>query len=159
MLRRIFEVKIRSMWRREIWVRQIYVTSFSLLSYLSGLWRASKTDWQWWKNNVQRANIIIMEIRFTASENNLIELWSNFVNSINFLCTHPASPPLSILFASVTSSDQTSNCHFRKPRTPQRTLPLCTPILMSILLPVASLTILDGIKKWRNEMKMNGRVT
>lgn len=38
--------------------------------------------------------------------------------------THPALPPASIWLASVTSLDQTSNCHFLRPRTPQCTRPL-----------------------------------
>ena len=38
--------------------------------------------------------------------------------------TYPGSPPASILLASVTSLDQTSNCHLRNPRTPQWTRPV-----------------------------------
>ena len=42
--------------------------------------------------------------------------------------THPGIPPDSSLLAMVTSLDQTSNCHLRRPRTPQSTDPECTPI-------------------------------
>lgn len=58
---------------------------------------------------------------------------------------HPGKPPLSIWFARVTSSLQTSNCHFRKPSTPHNTLPVWMPILMSTLNPVASRTNLQSV--------------
>jgi len=57
-------------------------------------------------------------------------------NSIKFWCQedsvflYPGIPPLSRWFASVTSYDHTSNCHFRRPRTPHSTDPLWIPILM-----------------------------
>ncbi len=58
-------------------------------------------------------------------------------------CFYPGSPPDSILFARETSSDQTSNCHFRRPMTPQRTFPVWTPILMSTSVCVTSRTVLE----------------
>jgi hypothetical protein len=45
--------------------------------------------------------------------------------------TYPGRPVDSITFASVTSSDHTSNCHLHVPITPQYTLPECTPMRMS----------------------------
>lgn len=54
--------------------------------------------------------------------------------------THPGTPPDSMWLANVTSSLHTSNCHLRKPRTPHRTFPVCIPIRMSTLNPVASRT-------------------
>lgn len=64
--------------------------------------------------------------------------------------TYPATPPLSMWLARVTSSLQTSNCHLRRPRTPQSTLPVCMPIRMSTFMPVASRTCLP--EEWeRNE--------
>jgi hypothetical protein len=57
--------------------------------------------------------------------------------------THPGTPPDSMWLASVTSSLHTSNCHLRKPSTPHRTLPVCIPILISTLNPVASRTNLQ----------------
>lgn len=65
------------------------------------------------------------------------------INRRRFSYTYPARPPDSILFASVTSSLQTSNCHFLRPSTPHNTLPECIPIRISILLPVASRTNLQ----------------
>lgn len=56
--------------------------------------------------------------------------------------TYPGTPPDSIWLARVTSSLQTSYCHFRRPITPHRTFPLWTPILMSTFTCVASLTAL-----------------
>ena len=60
--------------------------------------------------------------------------------------TYPGIPPDSILLAKVTSSLQTSNCHLRKPMTPQRTLPVWTPIRMSTLVCVISRTALKTRK-------------
>ena len=54
--------------------------------------------------------------------------------------THPGSPPASITLASVTSFDQTSYCHFLRPRTPHRTRPVCKPTRMLRLTSVASAT-------------------
>ena len=48
----------------------------------------------------------------------------------NPIITYPGIPPDSNLLAIVTSFDQTSNCHFRRPRTPHKTEPEWTPILM-----------------------------
>lgn len=56
---------------------------------------------------------------------------------------YPGTPPDSMWLANVTSSLHTSNCHLRKPRTPHSTLPVCIPILMSTLNPVASRTNLQ----------------
>lgn len=56
--------------------------------------------------------------------------------------TYPATPPLSIWLARVTSSLQTSNCHLRKPKTPHKTLPVWIPIRISTFMPVASRTCL-----------------
>ncbi len=44
---------------------------------------------------------------------------------------YPGIPPDSSLFAMVTSFDQTSNCHFLNPKTPQSTEPEWTPIRMA----------------------------
>ena len=41
-----------------------------------------------------------------------------------YMHAHPGSPALSMMFASVTSLLQTSNCHFLRPSTPQWTLTL-----------------------------------
>lgn len=57
--------------------------------------------------------------------------------------SHPAFPPASIWLASVTSLDQTSNCHLRRPSTPQCTRPLWMPTRMFTLTPVTSLTSLQ----------------
>ena len=46
----------------------------------------------------------------------------NFSNNDKIIC-YPGTPALSMMLARVTSLDHTSNCHFRKPRTPQCTLP------------------------------------
>ena len=54
--------------------------------------------------------------------------------------THPASPPASMLFARVTSLDQTSYCHLRSPRTPHSTRPLWMPTRMLRSTSVASTT-------------------
>ena len=40
-------------------------------------------------------------------------------------------PPASILFAKVTSEDQTSNCHFLLPITPHNPAPEWIPTLIS----------------------------
>ena len=56
--------------------------------------------------------------------------------------THPGNPPASIWFAIITSSDQTSYCHFLKPSTPDSTAPVWTPIRMSTFASVASRTSL-----------------
>lgn len=113
------------------------------------------------KNFIHKLMFINMKSIENFSLENLIEfplktfpLCAKMWNRFFCLITYPASPPLSILFASVTSSLHTSNCHFRKPRTPQRTLPLCTPILISMLLPVASRTILKRIKKRYSKMNV-----
>lgn len=64
--------------------------------------------------------------------------------------SYPGRPPLSMWLARVTSSLHTSNCHFRRPRTPHSTLPVWIPILMSTLKPVASRTNLRAsIRKSR----------
>lgn len=57
--------------------------------------------------------------------------------------THPGTPPASIWFANVTSSDQVSYCHFFRPNTPHRTRPVWMPIRISTLTPVASRTSLN----------------
>lgn len=54
--------------------------------------------------------------------------------------TDPGSPPASIMLASVTSLDQTSYCHFRSPRTPHSTRPVCKPTRMFRFTSVASAT-------------------
>ena len=58
--------------------------------------------------------------------------------------THPARPPASMWLARVTSLDHTSNCHFRRPRTPQCTRPLWMPTRMITFTPVTSRTSLGG---------------
>lgn len=65
--------------------------------------------------------------------------------------SYPATPPLSMWFARVTSSLHTSNCHLRNPSTPHRTLPVWMPIRMSTLNPVASRTNL--LLVWREQEK------
>lgn len=58
--------------------------------------------------------------------------------------SYPAWPPASIWLASVTSLDQTSNCHLRRPSTPQCTRPLCMPTRMFTFTPVTSRTNLQS---------------
>lgn len=58
------------------------------------------------------------------------------------MSTHPGIPPDSIWLAIVTSSDHTSYCHFRSPKTPQRTEPVWIPMRMSTSTLVASRTSL-----------------
>lgn len=81
---------------------------------------------------------------------------------------YPAWPPASIWLASVTSLDQTSNCHFRRPSTPQCTRPLCMPTRMFTFTPVTSRTNLHMYIKWKmcwwgreidiwNDVKRNSR--
>lgn len=41
--------------------------------------------------------------------------------------THLGRPATSMTLARVTSLDHTSYCYLRRPRTPQRTLPVCSP--------------------------------
>ena len=60
------------------------------------------------------------------------------------LLTHPASPLASMWLAVVTSLDQTSYCHLRRPRTPQRTRPVWIPTRMFSCTSVASTTWLQG---------------
>lgn len=60
--------------------------------------------------------------------------------------SHPGIPPDSMWFAIVTASDHTSYCHFRSPITPDKTVPVLTPIRMFTLTPVASRTCLLVIK-------------
>lgn len=57
--------------------------------------------------------------------------------------THPGSPPASIMLASVTSLDQTSYCHLRRPSTPQSTRPVWIPTLIFNCTSVASTTDLQ----------------
>lgn len=57
--------------------------------------------------------------------------------------THPGRPAASITLASVTSLDHTSYCHLRRPRTPQRTRPVCSPTRMFRSTSVASATDLQ----------------
>lgn len=61
-------------------------------------------------------------------------------------CTRPGSPPDSMWLARVTSLDQTSNCHFRRPRTPQSTRPVWMPTRMFRMTSVASTTVLFEIE-------------
>lgn len=56
--------------------------------------------------------------------------------------SYPGIPPDSILFATVTSVDQTSNCHLFWPRTPPSTVPVWTPTRMSTSVLVFSRTYL-----------------
>ena len=69
--------------------------------------------------------------------------------------SYPGIPPDSILLAKVTSSLQTSNCHLRKPMTPQSTLPVWTPIRMSTLVCVISRTALKAKGNDIRKFKMN----
>lgn len=62
--------------------------------------------------------------------------------------THPGIPPASSMLAMLTSQDQTSNCHFCKPRTPQRTDPEWIPILMSKSKFSCLWTSLALLKQW-----------
>ena len=43
---------------------------------------------------------------------------------------YPGKPALSMMFARVTSFDQTSNCHFLSPRTPQWTLKIWNKLII-----------------------------
>lgn len=63
--------------------------------------------------------------------------------------TDPGSPPASITFASVTSFDQTSYCHFLRPSTPHSTRPVCRPTRMFRSTSVASTTDLQGGEEGR----------
>ena len=56
---------------------------------------------------------------------------------------YPGMPPDSMLLAKVTSLDQTSNCHLRRPRTPQWTRPVWIPTRMLTFTPVTSRTKLQ----------------
>ena len=51
--------------------------------------------------------------------------------------------------ARLTSSDHTSYCHFRSPRTPDNTRPVWMPIRMSTFAPVASRTSLKQLRRKR----------
>lgn len=73
--------------------------------------------------------------------------------------SYPAFPPASIWLASVTSLDQTSNCHLRSPRTPQWTRPLWIPTLMFTLTPVTSLTSLQSHTYGQAIVKIKALVT
>lgn len=57
--------------------------------------------------------------------------------------TYPGRPAASMTLARVTSLDHTSYCHLRRPRTPQRTLPVCKPTRMFRSTSVASATDLQ----------------
>lgn len=59
---------------------------------------------------------------------------------------YPGMPPLSMLLASVTSLLHTSNCHLRRPRTPQCTRPVWIPTLMFTFTPITLRTSL-----WREQ--------
>lgn len=61
----------------------------------------------------------------------------------NALLSYPGIPPDSILLATVTSVDQTSNCHLFWPSTPPSTVPVWTPTRMSTSVLVFSRTYLD----------------
>lgn len=67
-----------------------------------------------------------------------------YISFTNHYYTYPGTPPDSKWLAIVTSSDQTSYCHLHNPRTPLRTIPLWTPILISTSTPVASRTSLQN---------------
>lgn len=54
--------------------------------------------------------------------------------------TYPGKPAASMTLARVTSLDHTSYCHLRRPRTPQSTLPVCSPTRMFRSTSVASAT-------------------
>lgn len=68
--------------------------------------------------------------------------WFTVGSDLTMMCrdTYPALPPASIWLANVTSLDQTSNCHFLSPSTPQCTLPLWIPTRMFTFTPVTSRT-------------------
>lgn len=61
----------------------------------------------------------------------IIVFW--LYGKIQIWMTYPGKPPDSMWLARVTSFDQTSNCHFCSPITPQRTEPECIPILYSMV--------------------------
>lgn len=61
---------------------------------------------------------------------------------------HPGTPPASIMLARVTSLDQTSNCHFLRPSTPQCTRPVWIPTRMFTSVPV---TFRINLKKTRKQ--------
>ena len=79
---------------------------------------------------------------FQLNNTNINNNDSNNNNNINN--NYPGIPPASILFARVTSLDQTSYCHFLSPRTPQSTRPECKPTLMFSSTSVASTTDLEN---------------
>lgn len=67
---------------------------------------------------------------------------------------HPGSPPASIMLARVTSLDQTSYCHLRRPSTPHSTLPVWIPTLIFSCTSVASTTDLPEYEA--HELHRNG---
>lgn len=62
-----------------------------------------------------------------------IHMWSVFYHKLYVYVSvsDPGTPAASRLLAMSTSQLQMSNCHFWRPKTPQRTEPEWTPILMS----------------------------
>lgn len=70
------------------------------------------------------------------------------VEACKLSSTDPGSPPVSITLARVTSLDQTSYCHFRRPSTPHSTRPVCKPTRMFKLTSVASATDLQEQNTW-----------
>ena len=61
------------------------------------------------------------------------------------LQSYPGNPPASISEASVTALDQTSNCHFLSPRTPQWAFPEWIPTRIFTSTPVLCRTCLEYI--------------
>lgn len=62
---------------------------------------------------------------------------------VHMCVSYPGIPPDSSLLAMSTSQDQTSNCHFRKPRTPHKTEPEWMPMRMSMSCFVRERTYLN----------------
>lgn len=71
-----------------------------------------------------------------------LEKRGNKLSTWFYAVTHPGTPPCSMWFARVTSLLQTSYCHFFKPKTPHKTLPVCIPTRILKLTSVCSTMLL-----------------
>ena len=110
--------------------------------------RSGSSEWPWWHEYAWNH-------KHTHTWRMIVQTLYIHVNNANRDCfmvcriraitveTYPAWPPASIWLANVTSLDQTSNCHFLRPSTPQCTLPLWIPTRMFTFTPVTSRTSLQ----------------
>ena len=112
--------------------------------------------WEIWENGecpIIGFNEFLMGVGSSLRYPQLNPHLTALMMSMVVLRSYPGSPPASILLASVTSFDQTSYCHFRRPRTPQRTRPVWMPTRMFSWTSVASTTELK--MKWRQQLLQN----